>query len=204
MEVFKLISNLLNSNTFILEKDNNVIIIDCGCEVDVVKKYVKGKNVKGVLLTHGHFDHSAHCNEYAKEFHCKIYANENIKKTLTDKVAIYSEDYSIINDLSCFEFVGDNCEINLGEFNVKCFHFPGHSHCSEGYVIEGCLFAGDFLFKKSFGRVDLKNGNKDDMLLSFDKIKDIDFSIIFSGHGEESTKEEQIRHLHLYKKFLTR
>lgn len=204
MKINKLISNLLESNTFVVEKDDEVLIIDCGCELEQVKAVVDGKKVVGVLLTHGHFDHSVNCNQYAGYFNCKLYASEDIKATLTDKIAIYSEDFSIIEDLSAFNWVENNEILNIGRFKVKCYEFKGHSPCSMGYLIENNLFVGDFLFAKSFGRVDLKNGDKQDMIKSLEKIENIDFNILYSGHGEESTKIEQLRNLNLYKRFLTR
>jgi len=204
MKINKIVSDILQSNTFILEKDESVIIIDCGCKLYEVKRIVGDKRVVGILLTHGHYDHTIYCNEYAKEFNCRIYANENISMTLSNPKAFYSEDGSIINDLSNFKFIKKDCKLKLGQFNIKCYAFPGHSPCCEGYVIENNLFAGDFLFAKSFGRVDFFNSNKKDMLDSFDKVKNIDFDKVYSGHGEESTKGQQLKNFEIYKKFLTR
>ena len=56
----------------------------------------------------------------------------------------------------------------------------------------------------SFPDRDINNGDKNKMLKSFDKIKGISIENVFSGHGEESTKEEQVRNLNLYRRFLTR
>lgn len=204
MNVVKLVSSFLESNTFIVEKEGEVIIVDCGCELEKVKDAVGESKVVGILLTHGHFDHSVYCNEYAKHFNCLLYANTNIKATLTDKIAIYSEDYSIINDLSQFKFLDGDGKIQIGNFDIDFYHFPGHSHCCEGYVIDNCLFAGDFLFAKSFGRIDLKNSNKNDMLKSLEKVGKIQFEKIYSGHGEESNKEDLLKNLRLFKRFLTR
>lgn len=204
MKISKLVSNLLDSNTFILQKDSEVLIIDCGCKLDLVKRFVGGKKVAGILLTHGHYDHALYCNEYAKEFDCDIYANENIVTTMSDPQAFYSEDGSNINEFCHFKFLNKDGQFEIGNFEIECFSLPGHSPCCEGYLIEGNFFVGDFLFAKSFGRVDFVNSDKQDMLKSFEKVKNIEFNKVFSGHGEESTKEDQIRNLSLYKRFLTR
>lgn len=204
MSIKKIISNLLESNTFIIEKNNSIIIVDCGCDLQKVKKEVGNKKVLAIFLTHGHFDHSAYCNDYAKEFSCQIYTSENIKTTLSDKIAIYSEDYSTIEDFSNFKFVKDGEVVDLGDFQVKCYEFQGHSPCCMGYIVEKNLFAGDFVFAKSFGRVDLKNGNKNQMIFSLDKLKGLDFTKIYSGHGEESNKNDFLYHVDVFKKFLSR
>ena len=204
MKIIKLISNLLQSNTYIIEKNNQVVIIDCGCQVEKVKQVVEDKKVLAVLLTHGHYDHSAYCNDYAKEFGCNIYASEKIGGTLTDKIAIYSENYSTIKDLSSFKYVKNEQNFKLGSFEILCYEFPGHSPCSIGFLIDKNFFVGDFLFEKSFGRIDLKNGNREEMLKSFDRFEKVDFEKVFSGHGEESLKIDQINHLKVFRKFLGR
>ena len=204
MKITKLVSHILESNTYVVEKGDEVVIIDCGCEFEMVKQVVGEKKVIAILLTHGHYDHALYCNEYAQQFNCKIFANENIKITLSNPETFYSEDESGIDDISNFIFIREDCKLKLGEFDINCYSFPGHSPCCEGYVIENNLFAGDFLFAKSFGRVDLINSNKADMLESFEKIRDVDFKNMYSGHGEESTKEEQLTHFKLFRKFLER
>lgn len=204
MKTTKIVSNLLDSNVFIVEKDNHCLIIDCGVEVDIVKHLVSSQVVDGILLTHGHFDHSAHCNEYAKLFNTKIYASEKIKETLTDKDAIYSEDKTIIDDFSNFIFIKEDCKLNLGDFEIECFSAEGHSPCCEYYKIEGTLFAGDVLFENGIGRVDLIGSNKNDMIDSLGKLECISYDKVFSGHGEESNKEKQRKNLTIYKRFLTR
>ena len=98
VKIIKIISNLLDSNTFILEEEGQVLIIDCGCEVEKVKKCVGDKKVMAILLTHGHYDHALYCNEYAKEFGCKIWANSNIVKTVSNADAFYSKDGSTLKD----------------------------------------------------------------------------------------------------------
>lgn len=204
MKIYKLVSNLLESNTFVIEKGEEALIVDCGCNLDVVKSVVESKKVQGILLTHGHYDHAFYCNDYADAFKCKIFANSKCRETLTTPKMFYSPDGSSIKDLSNFEFLNEDCEIFLGAFNIKCFAFPGHSQCCEAFLIEDNLFVGDFLFDKSFGRVDFIGSDKNQMINSFEKFKNIDFTKVYSGHGGESEKEDQIKNIELFKKFLSR
>ena len=204
MKITRLISNLLQSNTYILEKGDEILIIDAGCETSRVMPYTKGKKVVAILLTHGHFDHSAYCNDYALAFGAPIYANKNIKETLTNPDAIYSEDKSTIDDLTKFIFVDEDEILNLGNFEVYCYHCSGHSKCSECYIIDGEFFAGDVLFEKSFGRVDLIGSDKKEMLESLNKIENLKFNNLYSGHGDESSFEEQQKNIKIFKRFLSR
>ena len=47
----------LETNCYILSIDNNCIVIDPGDEYNKIKDKIGNKNVKGVIVTHNHFDH---------------------------------------------------------------------------------------------------------------------------------------------------
>ncbi len=47
----------LNTNCYLLDINNEVVIIDPGDEFDKIKKAVNNRKVVGVLITHFHFDH---------------------------------------------------------------------------------------------------------------------------------------------------
>ena len=195
---------LLDANVYILEKGDSCIIIDSGASVEKVKASLNGKKPIAIFLTHGHFDHSIHCNDYAKAFNCKIYASEKIPMTLSDGVAIYSPDYSTIDDLSNFEYLKDGQSLKVGDFDVQCIAAPGHSLCCMCYLIDGDLFAGDVLFDKGIGRTDLKNSDKTAMLNTLKKLERQDFQNVFSGHGEKSNHDMQMKNITLFKRFLSR
>ena len=203
MKILNLVG-LYEANVYVLEKGNECVIIDAGVSVGEVKKLIKDKKVLGVFLTHGHFDHSFFAGDYAREFGCKIYAHENAKLTMGDKNAFCSNNGQIITDFSNFEFFHGDSRFVLGEFVIDAFYLPGHCHCECGYLIEDNFFAGDFLFEKSFGRIDLVFSSKKDMIASLIKSQDIPYKTLYSGHGDKSTKKEQLSHLPLFLKFLTR
>ena len=49
------------------------------------------------------------------------------------------------------------------------------------------MFTGDFIFKGTIGRTDLKYGNMINMLKSIKKIKEYpDNILIYPGHGDET------------------
>ena len=204
MKIHKLVSDYYDANVFVLEKSGNCLIVDSGVNIELIKKVVGDKKVLGVLLTHGHYDHSRYCNEYAREFDCKVYANKNVVKTMTDSEAVYSPNGETINDFSKFCFIDGDKNLKLDDFAIDCYYCPGHSICSECYLIEKNLFAGDVLFDKGFGRVDLKFSDKEKMLKSLTKLESVKFQTLYSGHGGESGYQNQIRNISLFKKFLSR
>ena len=204
MKVKRLISDILDSNVYVVEKGDEAIIVDCGCKAIDVEKELGDKKVVAILLTHGHFDHSKYCNEYAKKFNAKIYANKNITQTLSDSEAIYSDDGFIIDDYSNFELIEKDCILKLGNFEVECFACGGHCKCCECYLIEGNLFAGDVLFERSIGRTDLKGSSREEMYSSLCKLENLTFDRAYSGHGEDTSWEEQQKNIKVYKRFLKR
>lgn len=204
MKITKIVSEFLDSNVFVVEKDNHCIIVDCGANLDKVKQVVGTNVVDGILLTHGHFDHSVYCNEYANFFDTKVYANEKVKATLLDSEANYSEGKLIIDDFSKFVFIKEDCRLKIGDFEVECISAEGHSPCCECYKIDNNLFAGDVLFENGIGRTDLIGSNKQDMIKTISKLDEISYEKVFSGHGGDSDKNMQQKSLAVYKRFLAR
>ena len=89
--------------------------------------------------------------------------------------------------------VQGNESFAVGDFSFKFRHFPGHTPGCSMIEIEDAMFSGDFLFKGSIGRWDFPYSDKNEMLKSLEKCKNLkgDFAL-YPGHGESSTlKAEQ-------------
>ena len=57
MKVFKIETNELGENCYIVSDGKDAAVIDPGgCAEEIIKK-CEGLSVRAVLLTHGHFDH---------------------------------------------------------------------------------------------------------------------------------------------------
>ena len=204
MTIKRILGDYLDANVYILEKDNEILIVDCGAKKEQLLNIIADKKVVGILLTHGHYDHSRYCNDYANYFKCKIYANKNIKKTLSDSVANYSDDGSVIKEYSNFVFLDKDENIKIGAFSIDCYYCPGHSICSECFSIDEILFAGDVLFNGGIGRTDLKFSDRKMMYESLCKLEKLNFKEVKSGHGEDSTYLHQMKNIAIYKRFLSR
>ena len=203
MKIVKLISNYLDSNTFVLIKDKSVLIIDSAVDTDKVKEVVGDLKVEGVLLTHGHYDHSLNAKEYAQTFSTKVYINKNAKETLKNPELNYGKTF-MVDDFSNFEFIEGDGKLKLGKFNIQYIYTPGHSICLNSYLIENNLFVGDCIFRDGIGRTDLLTSNKDDMIDSLLKLRDLKFEMCYSGHYEDSNYERMHKNIELYIKFFSR
>ena len=150
---------LLQTNCYILSKNNNVLIIDPGDEYNKIMDKVNGRNIVGVLITHSHFDHIG----------CIDLFNKNL---------VY--DYNNLN-------IGINT-IGDFTFEVIHNPGHKEDSISFYFDKEKALFCGDFVFLESIGRTDLEGGSMEDMLKSIKDTKRYsDDVIIYPGHGQSTT-----------------
>jgi len=204
MKVEKIIGDWYDVNCYCFSNDSNeCLIIDAGAKVEKMKDLVGNKKVVGILLTHGHFDHTLYLQDYIKTFSNNVYGNENIIQTLKDTTLNQGDGWYIEHELALQTLKGDG-KLDIGNFEVEYFSCPGHAPCCECYKICEFLFGGDVLFNSGIGRIDLKGSDKQEMKNSLKKLSDIEFNILYSGHGAESTYERQKRNIAVFSRFLNR
>lgn len=71
MKIKRLTLGVLHTNCYILYKNEDALIIDPADDFMQIKNSVKGYNVKGILVTHHHFDHIGALDELEKHFNLK-------------------------------------------------------------------------------------------------------------------------------------
>lgn len=155
----------LKENCYVLSIKNECLIIDPGDDFDKIEKVVGNKKVLKVLITHYHFDHVGVLSDIIKKYNC-------------DVIDYKSNQNNIIND---FEF--------------KIINTKGHKEDCITFYFEkdNVMFTGDFIFKDSIGRTDLKGGSIIEMKKSIDKIKKYPKkTILYPGHGDRTTLEYEI------------
>lgn len=204
----RLVSKFYESNVFIVEKNNEVLIIDAGAKVEEVKKAVGNQKVVGILLTHGHFDHSYFVEEYMKEFGAKVYASEYIKEYLEEPKKNCSTDYEgcylEVKDFSNFVLLSGEGKIKIGEFKVQYKQLGGHSRSDMCFKIDDEIYVGDTVLGRAVGRTDLYGGDKQAMVKSLKYLQGLNYSIMHCGHGEDFEKATQDKVCQIYIKFLSR
>ena len=67
MQVNRVVVGPLETNCYILIKDDKCLVIDPGDEIDKIKKEIGNKEVVGVIVTHYHFDHIGALNYFDKD-----------------------------------------------------------------------------------------------------------------------------------------
>lgn len=181
----------LKHNTYIIEEDNNCIIIDAGAPLEEVKKVTDAK-ILAMFITHGHFDHIQYIEQYDK-LNIPIYVNEKTLDFFNDPKKNVSSLFNtnLTYNVKNVKIVKDSDIIKVLCKSVKCIETPGHSEDGMCYLIENELFSGDTLFSIAIGRTDLETASEKQMIESLQKLDKLDYNGLYSGHGRISNKEEQ-------------
>ena len=157
MNIKRVIVGRLETNCYILEKNDECLIIDPGDDFEKIKNNIS-KNVVGILITHNHFDHIGALKDLLKLYNVSVYDKSNLKEG--------------INRINDFEF--------------KVFYNPGHTDDSISLIFNEDMFSGDFIFYGTIGRWDL-GGNIIDMKNSIKKILNSKINYkIYPGHGDNT------------------
>lgn len=158
MKVNRVIVGSLETNCYILVKDDKCLIIDPGDEIDKIKKEIGKKEVIGIIVTHSHFDHIGALNYFNKDL-------------ILDKSNLEEKEYNINN----FNFE----VIYTPGHKEDCITIY--------FKEEKIMFTGDFIFEGTIGRMDLEGGSTIDMKNSLEKMKKYDSNIkIYPGHGNST------------------
>ena len=185
------------TNTYIVtdEESGETAVVDPSLPEESLMEKLNGKNVKYVLLTHGHFDHTC--------------GAKMIKENTGAKVVIHKEDDEMLHDISKNEFeencIGSNfpevyadinsedgTELMLGNTKITVMHTPGHTKGGVCYLFneDRVMFSGDTLFRLTAGRADLYGGNGRDELRSLAKIGELEGDYkVYPGHDADTTLE---------------
>lgn len=94
---------------------------------------------------------------------------------------------------------------NISNFNYEIISTPGHTKDSITFYFkeEGIMFTGDFLFLGTIGRTDLPTASNEEMKQSLKEIKQYpDETIIYPGHGEETTLGDEKKLFNSYFDYL--
>lgn len=183
----------LQTNCFILQCDqtSQAVIIDPGDISQVLLDAIQPFHIKGVYLTHGHFDHIGGVNRIIGETGAPLFIHEDDSVMLTDARANSSFLFggNILVDYPA-EYLKEGDIITFGECSLRVFHTPGHSKGSISFYAENdCIIAGDTLFRMSVGRWDFPGGDYDTLMSSIRKtfLSLPDDVTVYPGHGEATT-----------------
>ncbi|MCL4477581.1 MAG: MBL fold metallo-hydrolase [Deltaproteobacteria bacterium] len=194
-------------NIYAIVQGKNVLIIDTGTpgKADNMLKELAGigikpSDVKAVIITHAHPDHTGSCAALIDKTRAKLYVHKDDLDVLVGKSGPPRPRY-LLEKLSAFMIkhvwkykppldaipVDEDSSIS-GFDGLKIIHTPGHTPGSISVLYErtGTLFCGDAINKRSdklTGPIKYFTVDADQAWHSVGKIAALNFNSLCPGHG---------------------
>ncbi len=185
MNIKTIISNEMDQNCYLIEKDGKGILIDPGLDYDKIIRETNGVEVKYILLTHCHFDH-LFCLNKIRDGKIVAGTKECSRNMISPHISLC--DYTCLPEASC------DMEIEDGEYDfcgikIKVIKTPGHTDGCACFLVDNCLFSGDTLFARNIGRTDFPTGDFETLEKSVrEKLYSLDNeTVVYPGHGPLTT-----------------
>lgn len=186
-----------NAYFYVDPKTRQGFLIDPGAEADRLLQMIgrSGIDIKAILLTHGHFDHTGAVQELHERLAIPYYILAGPgKEYLVNPQLNLSQEcgrYSVLPDANYFH---DGDFISLPgnpEFGLSVIATPGHTPDSVVFYskAEKAAFVGDTIFDGSPGTTQFPGGNQQDLADSIlNKILRLpDDTTLYSGHTGPTT-----------------
>ena len=190
---------LYNANTYLIRSnfnDDECYLIDIGNAADVLNDISCHEYIKGIFLTHPHYDHICGINQIVDRFpNCTVFCSEYTKIALADsKVNLsFYHQTPIIYKGENIKVIADNeCIALFHNIHFEVVATPGHNEGSLTFKIEDSIFTGDSLIPGTPVVTKLKSGNKNQALSSIIKIRNsiAKNATVYPGHGESVFVDE--------------
>lgn len=181
----------IGTNCYFLQDEESglMAIIDPGDDWERILHQVKKAEgeVKYILLTHGHYDHTTAVPDLVKALPgVQVYIHQ------ADANGAGSQLFPLAAQVKDLNNYDEGDTLPLGSLTIEVLHTPGHSKGSVTLKVGDVLFTGDTLFCGSCGRTDLRGGSYEEIMVSLKRLGELegDFHVC-PGHDRTSTLERE-------------
>ena len=177
----------IGTNCYLLEDEDtrSAAIIDPGGEARGILGQAKadGVQVKAILLTHSHYDHTGAVRELREALPgVPVYLHP------ADAAQLGTAVMPPIGETLPYQ-EGDT--VPVGNLTVQVLHTPGHTPGGVTLRVEDALFTGDTLFQGSMGRTDL-GGSYTEIMASLKRLGQLEGDLqVLPGHMGVSTLDRE-------------
>jgi hydroxyacylglutathione hydrolase len=190
---------LAGTNAYLVVSDSgHGILVDAPPDPDTIGAHIARLDVAvvGILLTHGHIDHTGGAGKLAVSTGAVTYAHPDDEFLTLHPMEQLRQMWGMTPPGS-YEVPETIFDLHHGQvldiagISLEVRHTPGHTpgHCCFWWEWEGTLFTGDQLFAGSVGRTDLPGGSWEQLIDSMrDQVMTLpDDTRVLPGHGPETT-----------------
>lgn len=181
----------IGTNCYLLQDEESSLlaVIDPGDDWERILHQIKklGGEVKYILLTHGHYDHTTGVPDLVKALPgVQVYIHQ------ADANGAGSQLFPLASQVQDLNYYDEGDTLTLGSLTIEVLHTPGHSKGSVTLKVGDVLFTGDTLFCGSCGRTDLRGGSYEEIMVSLKRLGELegDFHVC-PGHDRTSTLERE-------------
>ena len=169
------------------------IVIDPADDAEYIIQMVQKEQVtlKGIYLTHAHFDHMLAASSVAGAYRAPVYCLAQEREVAESTRLNLSDYFGCTYALTPDGVLQDGETMQVIGMQMQVLHTPGHTKGSGCYYFaeKGILFSGDTLFLESVGRTDFPTGNsavlaqsiKEKLYVLPEEVK------VYPGHGSATS-----------------
>ena len=203
MKIVPICADSYGANTYLLVSGGEAFVVDPTVSVGAIQRAAQSEDstLKGILLTHGHFDHLFSLDPLRSATNIEAYIHEKDSVMLTDgRLNAFFDFFGKERTYNPAEHLLRGGDIlPLGDEKIEVLHTPGHTDGSVCYRCGDILVTGDTLFADTYGRCDLYSGDISKMRASLRRLASLDGNtVIYPGHGTTerlSHAIDSVRHL---------
>ena len=198
IELAIVVDPMFDQNCYVLRRrdTNAALVVDPGLQhpqtIAVLEQ--RGLRCDRILLTHGHPDHVSGVPAVKAAFGCEAAIHPDDREQL-EAVHYLPGVPDDLPDVVCEQDLADGEVLSWHGLDIEVVHTPGHTRGSVCFRIGPDLLSGDTLFNRGIGRFDLPGGSRSALIFSIEhRIYTLPpETVVYPGHGERTTVEEEMR-----------
>jgi hydroxyacylglutathione hydrolase len=196
-----------DTNCYLVETDNDYVLVDTGystnrkdLEDQLTDAGCTPGNLKLILITHGHFDHTGNCAFLKEKYGVQIamhkgdlkmvetgdmFYNKNILMRAFGKIMLFFLMRGTFDKFTPDLLIEEEQDLTAFGLEAKIIHIPGHSEGSIGILTSnGDLFCGDLLTNIKNPQMNSLIENREELYSSVEQIKNLEINMVYPGHGK--------------------
>lgn len=191
MEIVQIVNTVFSSNTYVLQEGGVdwCWLVDVGDVEPVLECIGEKGTIRGIFLTHTHYDHLYGINRMVDLFpQCVVYTSEagtegmyseklNFSRYHDDPIVFKGDYVGVLHD-------GDRVELFPGEY-LTVLETPGHDKSCLTYYTENVVFSGDSFIPGVKVITTFPRSDRQEAIRSVEVISKVaEGRAIYPGHGD--------------------